>query len=233
MKYFILYIIILLKMPFVFAQTDKKLLYEGNRKYEKKDYSAAEKKYREAQIKQKSGVESYFNLGDALYSQGKYDSANQQFNKVLQQSKDNKTKSAAYHNLGNSMLKNNKLDESISAYKNALRYNPGDASAQYNLSYALQKKKQNQQQQNQQNKDKNNDQQNNQDQNEPQDKKDNPDKNKQPENNQNQPQQDKNGMSKEEAERILNGLNNKEQNLRKRMYDKGDKQGQPYEPKPW
>ncbi|MGZ5283794.1 MAG: tetratricopeptide repeat protein [Bacteroidia bacterium] len=231
MKYILLFhICLLLKMPSVYAQDDKKLLYEGNKQYKANDFGNAEEKYRAAQSKNPNTIESYFNLGDALYKQGKYDDAAAQFNKVIQQATDQKTKASAYHNLGNTMLKANKLDESINAYKNALRNQPGAAETQYNLSYAQKKKKQQNQQQQKQDQEEKQDKK--QDENKPQQGKDNPDENEQ--NEQNNPQQQpQTGMSKEEAERILQALKNKEQNLRKRMYDKGNQPGQSYEEKPW
>ena len=73
----------------------------------------------------------------------------------------NKTeKSRALHNMGNSLLMNNKLDESIDAYKEALRNNPGDLETKYNLLYAmnLKKKQEEQKKKEEQNKDKNKDQ---------------------------------------------------------------------------
>ena len=49
------------------------------------------------------------------------------------------------HNLGNSLLKENKIDLAIEAYKTSLRINPNDEDTRYNLAYA-QKMKQQQQQ---------------------------------------------------------------------------------------
>ena len=48
------------------------------------------------------------------------------------------------HNLGNSLLKENKIDLAIEAYKTSLRINPNDEDTRYNLAYA-QKMKQQQQ----------------------------------------------------------------------------------------
>ena len=45
-------------------------------------------------------------------------------------------KARSFHNLGNSLLKAEKYEESIEAYKQALRHDPQDADTKYNLSYA-------------------------------------------------------------------------------------------------
>ena len=50
------------------------------------------------------------------------------------------------HNLGNSYLKENKLEQAIEEYKSSLRLNPNDEETRYNLAYA-QKMKQQQEQQ--------------------------------------------------------------------------------------
>ena len=66
----------------------------------------------------------------------------------------------AYHNMGNSYLFNQKLDEAIEAYKNSLRNNPDDFETKYNLAWAQNKKNQEppqQQQQDQQEQDQNRD----------------------------------------------------------------------------
>ncbi len=228
MKY-IIYICMLVKMPLLYAQADKKHIYEGNRQYNQHNYKEADAQYRAALQKNKNSTQGNFNLGDALYQQGNYEDAVKSFNTVLQQAADNKTKAAAYHNLGNAMLKNNKLNESINAYKNALRYSPGDAGTQYNLSYAL-KKKQQQQQQQQQDKNKQDKEQNKPQDQQNNNKKDNNNENPGEKGNEQQPQQ---GMSKEEAERILQALGNKEQNLRKRLNDNSKNPAQAYERKPW
>jgi Ca-activated chloride channel family protein len=125
-------------------------------------------------------------------------------------------KSAAMFNLGNSLLKSDKLEESIEAYKGSLKLKPESPEAKYNLAYAqdMLKKKKEQQQQQQQNKDK-------QDQKKDQDKKDKNDKkdeNKDEQKNQDQKQQqEQQGVSKDDAERLLNALANEEKNVQEKV----------------
>jgi len=161
-------------------------------------------------------------------------------------------KAGAYHNLGNSLLETKKYDESIEAYKKALLNNPKDDATRYNLSYAQemlkkqqQQNKQNQQnnQNNQQNKDKNKSDKNNQDK-KNQDK-NNQDKDKQNQNNnpnqqnkdqdkqnqQNKPQP--NDVSKEDAQRMLDALNNQEQGTQDKLKNKKVKAGQARIEKDW
>ena len=114
-------------------------LYEvraGNEKYHENDFVAAEELYRKSLAKDPNTTESAYNLGDALYRQGKYEESAKYYAAAATQAEDEETKAKAYHNLGNALLKNQKLKESIEAYKNALVNNPKDEDSRYNLAYA-------------------------------------------------------------------------------------------------
>ncbi|MFZ2863603.1 MAG: tetratricopeptide repeat protein, partial [Ignavibacteriaceae bacterium] len=168
----------------------------------------------------------------AYYKQEKYEDAIKSFQSALEVAKDNDRKAKAYHNIGNSLLKNNKIEQSIEAYKNALKYNPDDSDTKYNLSYALELlKNQNKDQQNKNdkdNKDKNKQDQQQQ-QNQSQEQKDNAQnkqdqqqlkdqESKQDNTKQQQPKEEK--ISKEEAQRILDALKNSEKDLQKQLRKK-------------
>ncbi len=212
----------------VFAQNERKFVREGNRYYEKAMadttkidttmYSQAETAYRKALDKRPDDLKWNFNLGDALYKQMKFEESAAKFGEILDKSTDKMEKSRALHNMGNSLLMQKKLDESIEAYKDALRKNPNDMETKYNLLYAMNmKKKQEQQQKNQdKNKDQNKDKQDqNKDQQQQQQNKDqNKDKQDQ-QNQQQQPQQNK--ISKENAERLLQALQNNEKDIQEKV----------------
>jgi Mg-chelatase subunit ChlI len=126
--------------------------------------------------------------------------------------------------MGNSLLMANKVKESIDAYKGSLKLNPRNTEAKYNLAYAqdlLQKQQQQQQQQqkdqNKNNQDKNKDkQQQNKDQKDSQDKKDQNQDKKDQQQQQQQQQQDQ-GISKEDAQRVLDALANDEKNVQEKV----------------
>ncbi len=84
--------------------------------------------------------------------------AGKQFMENINMNEDKDKKSAALYNLGNSLLKANKVQESIDAYKGSLNSILTVTEAKYNLAYAQdllkQQQEQQQQQQQQQNKDK-------------------------------------------------------------------------------
>ena len=127
------------------------------------------------------------------------------------------------HNLGLAYHHREQLKEAESAYKEALRNDPGNENTRYNLAvvqYLLkqkqnQDKNQNQQQQSQQNQQQNQEQQQQQEQQQNQDKKDQQ-QNQQQQSQQNQQQQDK----KENYERMLEALMQDEKELRDEMEKK-------------
>ena len=217
-----------------FSQAERKFIRRGNDAYEEKHYTQSEVNYRKALEDRQNSFEALFNVGDALYKQEKYEEAAQQFNQLTSHEVTDGKKARAYHNLGNSLLKANKLKESISAYKQALRLNPGDVETKHNLTYAMRKlreqqqkqkdQKQNQQQQqnkqnqqNQKKKQQQEDQQKQQGRNSPssQDQQEKPQK-EQPQGG--SPQQQK--ISKEDAKRLLQALQNDEKQLQKKLKKK-------------
>ena len=230
LRKYILLSLMLLSLLSGYAQQANKLIREGNRQYNDKKFNESETSYRKALEKKKEAFEPSFNIGDALYKQGKYAEAANQFEGITEHKLKDKDLAQVYHNLGNSLLNDKKYKESIEAYKNALRKAPDDKETKYNLSYAL-KMMQQQQQQQQKNKD-NKDKDKNKDQDKKnQDKKDQDkkDQNKDQKKDQNkkdqdkkddkgqQQQQQKQGISKEDSKRILESLQNDEKHLLEKL----------------
>lgn len=238
MKQYIIAILLVLQASFLFAQQERKYLRQGDQLYQQKKFKEAEVAYRQAMSKKAKTLEGNFNLGDAMFKQKKYDDAAAQFNKLANASIDKNVKAGAYHNIGNSFLTEKKYQESIDAYKKALVNNPKDEETRYNLAYA-QKMLKNQQDKNKggggnnnkdKNKDKNKDDKKNQDDKNKdkndKDKKDQ-DKNKQDQdkNKQNQDQKDQQGqqpnqLSKDDAQRMLDALNNDEKQTQDKLKNK-------------
>jgi Ca-activated chloride channel homolog len=217
------------------AQSVRNLNNKGVDLYKEGKFADSEVNFKKGVIKEPQGFETNFNLGDAYYKQGRYDDAIKSYQSALNETETPEQKAKVYHNIGNSLLKNNKIKESIGAYKNSLKLNPNDDETKYNLSYALSLLK-NQQNKQQNKNDKNN--KDNKDQNKNQDKNQNKDKNQEKKNNeeqnkndQNKPnnqtakqdnlkQPEKNKISKEEANRILDALKNNEKDLQKKLRKK-------------
>ena len=138
--------VILLNSVVVFAQHPNSKIRKGNTAYKDSSYSDAEQLYREALMKDQSSFEASFNMADAIYKQERYSEAYSLFKALSEKTDDKIKKSESYHNLGNSLLKEQKLDEAIEAYKNALRNNPKDFDTKHNLAYAMRMKNQSQEQ---------------------------------------------------------------------------------------
>lgn len=219
-KIIFIYSLVMIAMS-AFAQKERKYIRQGNKEFENANFENSEVSYRKAvDLEEKKTHEPAFNVGDALYKQEKYEDAIEQFNSLTDVEVSKQEKAKIYHNIGNSLLQSNKLQESIKAYKNALRNNPNDMETKYNLAYA-QKKLEEQEQQQDQNQDQNKDNQDqNKDQQDQDKNKDNQDQNqdqKKDKQNQNKDQQQQPQISKEDAERILQALANDEKDTQEKV----------------
>ena len=219
----LLTLLLLLAVSFtVSAQKERQLVRDGNKLYNEKKFSDAEVKYKKSLEVNKSSVPANYNLGNAFYQQGKFDEATKQY-ETVSSNKDlnNDQKAKAFHNLGNSMLEAKKYPESIEAYKNSLKINPKDNDTRYNLAYAqsMLQQQQQQQQQNKDNKDQKKDQKNQKKDQKEQKQEQNKDQQKKDQEQQKEAQKKQN-ISKEDAEKILQALNNDEKNTQKKLMKK-------------
>lgn len=228
------------------AQKERKFIRKGNGLFEEKNFENSEVEYRKALDKDAASFEAAFNLGDALYKQKKYEEALEQFQTLASKETDPQRLGLLHHNIGNTLLVNKKIDESIEAYKQSLRHFPNSRETKYNLEYARkmkekeeEQKKKNQNQQSQDNKDNKDkkkdqdkkDQENKDDQKKKQQedqkkdqdkKKDQKDKEKQkPEQgdqkDKKQPKPKEGKISKEDAQRLLQALENDEKKVQEKV----------------
>ena len=193
----IITIVLIATFSLIYGQTQEKHALQGNQAYKEgrelmqeaqelgqdstrvqqaqAKMAAAQKSFTEAEVRYNKAIktkdekylEAEFNLGDALFKQGRYDDARQKFESIIEDPKTPPAiKGYAHFNIGNAHLQEfaqdpqenkDKIDESIESYKQALRMNPKDANARFNLEFArnLKQKQQQQQQQQQQDQDQN------------------------------------------------------------------------------
>jgi Ca-activated chloride channel family protein len=216
--------ILLFLCAFSHAQNINSLIRKGNTAYYDSTFADAENLYREALQKNQNSFASSFNLADATYKQEKYSEASMQFEALAKRTENKIDKSKSYHNLGNSLFKEDKLDQSIEAYKNALKANPNDMETKYNLAFAQKMKKQNEQQEDE----KKEDQKEEKEEEEKEEEKKEEEKDEQDQNSNSEEDkkeepkepQDPNEMTDEEAKQMLDALQQQEKELQEDLQKK-------------
>jgi tetratricopeptide (TPR) repeat protein len=119
---------------------------DGNEAYEAGNYTEAVDDYIAAQRENPDLPEPYYNAGNAYHRQGNLEAAAAQTQQSIRATEGELAQNS-YYNLGNSYFKAEDWPAAIEAYKEALRLNPDDQQAKYNLELALQNLQQQQQQQ--------------------------------------------------------------------------------------
>lgn len=206
----IVILFLLISMMNIEAQTDKGFIRQGNNDFKKGEYSEAEIKYRKS-LDKEYNTKAEFNLGDALYKQNNFEEAAKAFSSVSERNTTPEIEANSYYNLGNSLMAQEKYAEAFEAYKKSLKLNPDDEDARYNLEYARWKIIKQQEQQNQQNKNQQNQEQQQQEQ---------KDQQQQEQEQQQQNQEQQQQMSKEDAERMLQALENQEKETMDELNEK-------------
>lgn len=205
---------------------------KANEAFENGNYEQAAELYRQAIEENPENAKLHFNLASTLHKLGRTEEAMQSYDRFENLSDSPEEQSYASYNRGNILTEENKFKEAAEFYREALRKNPNDPDARHNYELALQRQQQQEQQQ-QQNQDsgENNDEQN-QDQQDQQQGNDNQQQNQdqnqqQPPNNGQQDQQEQNEerqpqpqpteMTPEEAQNILDALEQLERELLENM----------------
>ena len=207
------------------AQNTNGEIRSGNRAYKKGEFDKSVQQYQRAVQQAPNSPTANYNLGNAQFKNNKFDEAAHAYDATVQNSTDKGMKEKGYYNKGVAMIKQKKLQESIDAWKNALKLDAGDAEARDNLEKALkEQKKQQQQQQQQQNQKKNQKNQDKQDQKKEQQQ--------QQQQQQQQPKPQPSKLDKQQVEQLLKALEQKEKDLHDKMQQ--NKQHVPNQPeKDW
>jgi Ca-activated chloride channel family protein len=175
---------------------------KGNHLYRKGEYENALQSYQEALVQEPDNPAIHYNIARALYKMEQYDEAIGEFQMGLL-NKDRNFQADVLYNIGNCNFKKGKLDAAIDMYKNSLLLDHKDTQAKQNLELCLKIKEQ---MENQAQNDSTGQQQNQEQQ------------------EQQQQQPRKTEMSQEEAERILQALQNKEQQNMERVKEQEKKE---------
>jgi Ca-activated chloride channel homolog len=198
----------------VTSQSVNSTLRQGNSKYNDGEFQEAELNYRRALERDPSDTRALYNLSNVLYKQGRYDEAANILEGLANMDLPDPKRADVLHNLGNSKMGEQKIKDGIEAYKDALRIRPQDMDTRHNLAYAMRllQEQEQQQQENQDDQDQEQDQQ--------------PEDQQQDDQQEQQPQPRPDQISPQDAERILNALNQQEQKVQEDI-DREEKQRLP------
>lgn len=221
-----IYVLLLLALSMTtYGQSPHKNLRKGDKYYYQKDYSQAEEEYRKALLHDDKSVSANHNLGNSLYQQKRFAEAAKYFESAALTSTNEDNKAKSYHNLGNAYLSQMStvetpaqgqevLQKSIDAFKQSLIHNPNDDATRYNLAYAQSLFQQQQQQEQKEQSDKQNQENSSS-------SSSGGGNNEQKENKQEpKPQPTEQKMSKAEAERLIQIMEEQERRVQEKMNKK-------------
>lgn len=135
--FFILFASYNMTGSFLYADTFKGRMNQGNRFYKRKNYSDALQNYEKAGQISPSDIRANFNKGTALYRLKEWDGAKEEFQKSSL-GKDKQMAAKSLYNLGNSYFQKGQYGEAVQSYQQSLKLNPTDPDAKFNLQLALQ-----------------------------------------------------------------------------------------------
>ena len=174
------------------AQDENVAIREGNKLYHERQFEKALPAYQKAVEQNPKNLTARYNLANARFRTGNMPDAEKSYDELIENTTENKYKEKGFYNKGLTLTKQQKLLESIEAYKNAIKLDPTDEDARFNLQKALTElKKQNQSQQ-----------QNQKQQQQKQQQKQKPQNNK---------------LDKRKIEQYLKSLEQKEQDVQRKM----------------
>ncbi|GEM_PF-1458046 len=110
----------------------QKLNEDGNQAYSRGDYQPALDDYRKAQVARPDLPALNYNAGNVLYQQGDYARAISEAQRSTNAS-DPDIAAKSFYSVGENYYRQGKLHDALDAFKNALRIDPSDHDAKYNV----------------------------------------------------------------------------------------------------
>lgn len=201
---------------------ERRLVRKGNKQYERGDFDTSLDNYARALQNDPNCFEAKFNTANGQFRKELIDKSEQTLRKLAQDStRTDIERSEVAYNLGNTLFVQQRLEEALDCYRNAMRLNPDDKEAKFNyaLTKELLKQQQNQQQQQQQNQDQNQDQNQNQDQQQQEQPQDQQEK-EQNQDQKEQEQQSEQQISEQEQQAMLEAIQAQEDKTQDKLKEK-------------
>jgi tetratricopeptide (TPR) repeat protein len=203
------YNLILVTMLFVcvsYGQKQNTHIIAGNKLYREEKFDKALLEYMKALEVDAGNAVANYNLGNTYFRGKRYEEAAKTFDNTIATDSSSTMRQNGFYNKGVSLSKQNKLEESIEAYKMAVRLNPADSNARINLQKALlELKKKNPP---------------------PPPEKKEQQKKKQQQNKNPQKQPPESKLTKKQVEQLLKALQQREQQVRQKMQQRNRTAGQ-------
>ena len=119
------------------SQQVVKDIEKGNNYYKNREYNLAADAYQKAMTTDPASSVAKFNLANTQYKLDQKVEAVQQFTALTRDAREKDIRAKSFYNKGVILSQQKNLEESIEAYKNAIRLNPADKEARENLQKAL------------------------------------------------------------------------------------------------
>ncbi len=191
------------------AQKANALIRKGNRLYKQKQLDESQQQYQKALEQAPDNPAAHYNLGNTQFRKNDFDDAAKSYDASIEHSSDKAMQEKALYNKGVALVKQQKLEESIRAWKDALKIDPADSDARENLQKALLEQKMKQPQQKNNNQKQDQKKQNKEDQQKQQQE--------QQQQQQQQPKPQQSRLSKQQVEQLLRALEQKEKDVQDKM----------------
>ena len=190
---------------------------KANSAFERGDYREAADLYRQAISLDPENSRLHFNLGNALYQLGEFDRALEAYQRFQSLTELQQEQSLADYNKGRMLTDQERYEEALDHFRQALIRNPGDADAQHNFELASRRLQDQQNEEQEQQDPDSGDQEEENDENDPNNQQSpDPNSDQQPGDEEDQDSGEQPApldMSPEEAEAILDALEQLEREL--------------------
>ena len=186
--------LLLVSLADVSAQTDRREVRKGNRRFKEGEYTEAQVEYLKGLAKDSLSIAANYNIASTFFRQEDHANAAKALERVENIAAASADGASFYYNQGAVAIAQQNWQKAVEAFAKSLLINPDDLDAKENYIYAKKMLQNQQQNQNNQNQDQNQDQDQNQNQdNQDQNDNQNEDQNKDDGQNQNQDEDNKDG----------------------------------------